>query len=90
MKTKEQLEETVERQLEWLKEKGCTFADVLEDDGGEYIHDSIEHGDQDGTGFEVETRKLYIPDFSKAVVVTGDWDGEPITRDKTFEERLKI
>lgn len=61
----ETLEYIAEKQLEWLKDRGCTFADMLEDEDGEFIFDTIDHGDQDGTGYEIETRKVYLPDFTQ-------------------------
>lgn len=59
----ETMEFIAEKQLEWLQERGLSFADLLEDEDGEFVYIAEESGGVDE--FSVESIKVYLPDFTE-------------------------
>ena len=54
-----------ERQLEWLQERGLSFADLLEDEDGEYILSEEENGNPGEEGYSVGFKRIDLPDFTE-------------------------
>ena len=56
-------EKTAESQLQWLEEHGCTFANLLSDEDGEFILSEQDNGNPGEDGYNVDTQKIYLPNF---------------------------
>lgn len=54
-----------ERQLEWLQERGLSFADLLEDEDGEYILSESDTGHPSDEGYSAGFTRIDLPDFTE-------------------------